>query len=50
MTREKAAEQKEQMTIVVNDKEDRKGKLKSIGGSQSDKWNSPALGFCWTLD
>ena len=39
MTREKAAEQKEQMTIVVNDKEDRKGKLKSIGGSQSDKWN-----------
>ena len=39
MTRKKTAEQKEQMTIVVNDKEDRKGKLKGIGGSQSDKWN-----------
>ena len=29
-------------TVVANDPEDRKGRLKTIGGSQSDHWNSGA--------
>ena len=27
-------------TVVANDPEDRKGRLKNIGGSQSDHWNN----------
>ena len=27
-------------TVVANDPEDRKGRLKTIGGSQSDHWNN----------
>jgi hypothetical protein len=27
-------------TVVANDPDDRKGRLKNIGGSQSDHWNN----------
>ena len=27
-------------TVVADDHEDRKGRLKNIGGSQSDHWNN----------
>lgn len=31
---------KEQKTIVADDPEDRKGRLKNLGGSKSDQWNN----------
>jgi len=40
MTGKKPAKGKEPTTVVANDPEDRKGTLKSIGGSQSDHWNN----------
>ncbi len=39
MTRKKPAKRTGTTTIVANDPADRKGELKRIGGSQSDKWN-----------
>ena len=39
MARKKSAGQNKPITIVANDPKDRKGKLKSLGGSMSDKWN-----------
>jgi hypothetical protein len=39
-------------TIVADDPEDRKGRLKDIGGSQSDQWNNllanQAMATLWT--
>jgi hypothetical protein len=35
-----AADKKKGTTVITNDPEDRKGRLKSLGGSQSDNWNS----------
>ena len=40
MTTRKRVKGKEPTTIVANDPEDRKGALKTIGGSQSDSWNT----------
>ena len=31
---------KKSTTVIVNDPDDRKGMLKSVGGSQSDDWNN----------
>src|SRR4051794_40037662 len=39
-------------TVVADDPEDRKGRLKNIGGSQSDQWNNllanQAIHSLWT--
>ncbi len=40
MTGKKAVAKAEPKTVVVDDPEDRRGRLKSIGGSQSDHWNN----------
>ena len=40
MTKRKATQGKKTKIVVANDPEDRKGTLKSIGGSQSDHWNN----------
>ena len=40
MTKRKPAKQDMPTTVVVNDPDDRKGALKTIGGSQSDHWNN----------
>ncbi len=40
MTRRKLTKSSEPTTIVVNDPQDRKGTLRTLGGSQSDHWNS----------
>ena len=40
MTKKKPANGNEPTTVVANDPDDRKGALKSIGGSQSDIWNN----------
>jgi hypothetical protein len=40
MTRKKPAKGNEPTTVVANDPDDRKGALKTIGGSQSDHWNN----------
>jgi hypothetical protein len=40
MTKRKAKGEKQAKTVVANDPDDRKGSLKSIGGSQSDHWNN----------
>jgi hypothetical protein len=40
MTRTKPAEGEKPTTVVANDPDDRKGELKTIGGSQSDHWNN----------
>lgn len=40
MTKRRAKGEQEAKTEVANDPEDRKGALKSIGGSQSDHWNN----------
>jgi hypothetical protein len=40
MTRKKPAKGNEPTTVVANDPDDRKGALKTIGGSQSDNWNN----------
>lgn len=40
MTKSKAKNAKEAKNVVANDPEDRKGALKTIGGSQSDHWNN----------
>src|SRR5436853_769959 len=40
MTAKKTAEMTEPKTVVADDPENRKGRLKSIGGSQSDHWNN----------
>ncbi len=40
MTKRKVKGEKEAKTVVANDPEDRKGALKSLGGSQSDHWNN----------
>jgi hypothetical protein len=40
-SKKKAAASPEKVTTVVaNDPEDRKGRLKAIGGSPSDNWNN----------
>jgi len=52
MTKRKAKGETETKTVVANDPEDRKGSLKSIGGSQSDHWNNTlalqAIRSLWT--
>ena len=52
MKRKKAATDRESTVVVANDPDDRKGVLKSIGGSQSDRWNSTladqAVQALWT--
>jgi hypothetical protein len=40
MTTKKHAAKAEPKTVVADDPDDRKGRLKSIGGSQSDHWNN----------
>ncbi|MBM3527720.1 MAG: hypothetical protein FJX62_06485 [Alphaproteobacteria bacterium] len=40
MTIKKHAAKAEPKTVVADDPDDRKGRLKSIGGSQSDHWNN----------
>ena len=40
MSKKPAADNKKGTTVIANDPEDRKGRLKSLGGSQSDNWNS----------
>ena len=40
MTKRKTTQGKKTKIVVANDPEDRKGALKSIGGSQSDHWNN----------
>ena len=40
MTKKKSTKANEPTTIVANDPEDRKGALKTIGGSLSDHWNN----------
>ena len=40
MTKRKPAKVDEPTIIVANDQDDLKGALKSIGGSQSDRWNN----------
>ena len=40
MTKSKSARGDKAMNVVVNDPDDRKGELKTIGGSQSDRWNN----------
>jgi hypothetical protein len=40
MSAKKSAAQAEPKTVVANDPNDRKGRLKTIGGSQSDHWNN----------
>ncbi len=40
MTRRKLTKSSEPTTVIVNDPEDRKGTLRTLGGSRSDHWNS----------
>jgi hypothetical protein len=40
MTGKKTAKEAEPSTVAANDSNDLKGKLKNIGGSRSDHWNS----------
>jgi hypothetical protein len=40
MTGKKSAAKTEPKTVVANNADDRRGQLKSIGGSQSDHWNT----------
>jgi hypothetical protein len=40
MTGKKTTAKVEPKTVVADDPDDRKGRLKSIGGSQSDHWNN----------
>ncbi len=40
MTEDKSAKETKPSTVVANDPADRKGRLRSIGGSQSDHWNN----------
>ena len=40
MTVKKIVAKTESKTVVADDPDDRKGRLKSIGGSQSDHWNN----------
>lgn len=40
MTKSNAKKPNEPTTVVADDLEDRKGALKTIGGSQSDHWNN----------
>ena len=40
MTKRKSARGDKVMNVVVNDPDDRKDVLKTIGGSQSDHWNN----------
>lgn len=40
MTKRETKNANEPTTVVANDPEDRKGALKTIGGSQSDHWNN----------
>ena len=40
MTKRKASQGKKTKIVVANDPEDQKGALKSIGGSQFDRWNN----------
>ena len=40
MTKRKTKKANEPTTVVADDPEDRKGALKTIGGSQSDHWNN----------
>ena len=40
MTSKKTAAEVKPKTVVADDPDDRKGRLKNIGGSQSDHWNN----------
>ena len=40
MTAKKIAKQSNGSTVIADDPDDRKGRLKDIGGSQSDHWNN----------
>jgi hypothetical protein len=40
MTKKRAVGNQKSTTVIANDPEDRKGRLRSLGGSQSDNWNS----------
>src|SRR5262249_44815349 len=40
MTGKKTAKETKPSTVVANDPDDLKGRLKNIGGSQSDHWNN----------
>ena len=40
MTKKKPAKGNKPTTVVANDPDDRKGTLKTVGGSQSDHWNN----------
>jgi hypothetical protein len=40
MTGKKIASKTEPKTVVADDPDDRKGRLTSLGGSQSDHWNN----------
>jgi citrate synthase len=40
LTQKRTAAKTEPKTVVANDPDDQKGRLKSIGGSQSDHWNN----------
>jgi hypothetical protein len=40
MTGKKTAKETKPSTVVAEDPDDRRGRLKSIGGSQSDRWNN----------
>ena len=40
MTKKPAVGNKKSTTVIANDPDDRKGLLKSVGGSQSDNWNN----------
>jgi hypothetical protein len=51
MSRKQPAGEQNSTTVVANDPEDLRGRLKSIGGSQSDPWNNmlanQAIGTLW---
>ena len=40
MTAKKVAKETKPLTVVANDPDDRKSRLKNIGGSRSDHWNN----------
>ena len=40
MTEKKVAKERKSLTVIADDPDDRKGRLKSIGGSLSDHWNN----------
>ena len=52
MTKRKQAKKNEPSTVAFNDPDDQQGRLKAIGGSQSDLWNNTlanqAVNALWT--